>query len=1623
MSEKEQFQQKVLRALQEQNLAVDISDQQNIEEKVLQETESLDNFDDQSESRIKSFAQNIVEKVSSGFENIIRAFGNPVVGSLASFAQSTSLINKDIIIVPTAGTAGSQNTYSQIDFKFGAVNNSYNNLDQNEIKTSLYNWAERASGNTYDTPILVMGGSWGSTTWAPNAGYGVGVTSWAGAGYVTSQSGFGNLIYFKPASSSIIAALFNNMGIDNDTTVRNLTLTAYNSPTPGTVPTAGISITFGGTGQSGNIIFGGAALNTQTNTVKFSSPFTVSNTTATDTLQIGISAATASTAWVAPGTNGGGNQYLLSTNATTYAKGDLFYQAGTAHSHLIRLPLGVSNTYLFSDGNTPQWTGSIAANTVQINAASGNTQLYPVLNNSNSAGSALSVDVDFYVNPSTNVLQYASGYFYAGLGLSAPQLTSSSAINIIPGIASSQAVQILTATGGTFVDFDTSNRRVGIGITLPVYTLDVVGDINASAGQSYRIGGTLVLNSGNLGTGVTISYLTQLGIVGVGTWSGSAVTGLYGGTGFNSYTVGDLLYAATGTSLGKLAAVTAGQFLVSNGTGAAPQYVAGSGVSVGLATTATNIRVNDAANSTNIHYVPVHNPATSSSGLALSSDTSFFFVPSTDTLSATAITSTLISGPGLAITANNLGGTLTTASQPNVTTMSGLVSIGTITTGVWAGTAITAKYGGIGDFSGTGKSYRILVMGADNSNVTTIDNSTTGYLLINNGYGSAPTFNNTTPSAFTFSSGTLTVNNIAITSGTVSNTPTNATDLVNKSYADSAAGGLDVHASVRATTTAGIAGSYRRASSIANTGVDIGGQIISSVFEILTTSTTGFDVVGTALTTNQRVLVKNGVTGGFGTASDPFIAFSSVTTTGAFGASYVANGIYYVRAVGSATSNWILQRATDTDDNVELTGGTFTFVEEGTTFADTGFVCTVDTTSGGPIGFGATQITFSQFSGAGALSVGQGLAQTGNQVATNFNLAGSTNVLTDLWRGFTVGGTRSGSTGASSYSSLTVTTTTNTSASNTLTANPTGFSLAGGQTNTTLTVAGVSQANTLTGAADGFTLQGGTTARTATVIGGDILLNGGGFGLTLGSQSVLSLNGNTLAIAIGSSNITFQSGVASGSTSATTHNLVQNGQTQFQLSTNATTYTVGDLYYASGTAFTQLTRLAFGTGTGSSVLVRSSTAPVWGTINLASSDFVTGVLGLANGGTNAQAANFTTNGVVIYDGTRLSSATGLTFTAGTGLSVTGSIWSNTNPVPTTSTGAANQVAYYSAATALTSSPTFKFDPTAASGWGVSILVSTTAPSNAVFMVNTNSTMTSGNIVDIDTGGNQRFAIDWKGLTSISGSASGNTTLSVTLGRTILAAPTANYATLNLAASASVNPGAGVTQIGDLWFNGTNLYFRKDATTSQDLLAGTISGSGSADRITKWSSGTALTYSNMLESTAGVGMTITSLNSVGAAGGSTSVLTLQTIAGDDNLTSRYFLRGVSSAGTRYFSIDTAGNLRATTKSFDIPHPTKPGKRLVYGVLEGPEHGVYHRGTVEGKGQLKVELPDYWSLLVGNNYSIHLTGWGNYSLSITDKTDKDFTIEVVGNPLTRKYKSFKADYIVHGSRLDAPLDIEQ
>lgn len=83
------------------------------------------------------------------------------------------------------------------------------------------------------------------------------------------------------------------------------------------------------------------------------------------------------------------------------------------------------------------------------------------------------------------------------------------------------------------------------------------------------------------------------------------------------------------------------------------------------------------------------------------------------------------------------------------------------------------------------------------------------------------------------------------------------------------------------------------------------------------------------------------------------------------------NGIYV-----TATGAWT--RAVDANTWAELVSA-FVFVSQGTTQADTGWVCTVD--AGGALG--TTPVTFVQFSSAGIVLAGAGLTKTGNTLSVN----------------------------------------------------------------------------------------------------------------------------------------------------------------------------------------------------------------------------------------------------------------------------------------------------------------------------------------------------------------------------------------------------------------------------------------------------------------------------------------------------------------------------------------------------------------------------------------------------------------------------------------------------------------
>ena len=120
-----------------------------------------------------------------------------------------------------------------------------------------------------------------------------------------------------------------------------------------------------------------------------------------------------------------------------------------------------------------------------------------------------------------------------------------------------------------------------------------------------------------------------------------------------------------------------------------------------------------------------------------------------------------------------------------------------------------------------------------------------------------------------------------------------------------------------------------------------------------------------------------------------------------------------------------------------------------------------------------------------------------------------------------------------------------------------------------------------------------------------------------------------------------------------------------------------------------------------------------------------------------------------------------------------------------------------------------------------------------------------------------------------------------------------------------------------------------------------------------------------------------------------------------------------------NLTVSGLLTATTKSFTIDHPTKEGKKLRYGSLEGPENGVYVRGKLTGTNV--IELPEYWTKLVHeDSITVQLTANGKFQ--------KLYVKDIVGNKVTIGNASWLSNntncfYIVYGERKDVDkLEVE-
>lgn len=170
--------------------------------------------------------------------------------------------------------------------------------------------------------------------------------------------------------------------------------------------------------------------------------------------------------------------------------------------------------------------------------------------------------------------------------------------------------------------------------------------------------------------------------------------------------------------------------------------------------------------------------------------------------------------------------------------------------------------------------------------------------------------------------------------------PTNPQDAATKSYVDTVAQGLNIHDPVKAGTTATLA-------SIT------GGTV---------TYNNGTAGVGATLTLQNALTILDG----YSVQSGDRLMIKNEATS-------ANNGIYTIDGTFK-----ILTRAVDCDTPAELNGGDFFFVQNGTVLDNTGWVIVDPVTT-----IGTTPVVFSQFSGAGTYTAGNGLTLTGNVFSVN----------------------------------------------------------------------------------------------------------------------------------------------------------------------------------------------------------------------------------------------------------------------------------------------------------------------------------------------------------------------------------------------------------------------------------------------------------------------------------------------------------------------------------------------------------------------------------------------------------------------------------------------------------------
>jgi autotransporter family porin len=1147
------------------------------------------------------------------------------------------------------------------------------------------------------------------------------------------------------------------------------------------------------------------------------------------------------------------------------------------------------------------------------------------------------------------------------------------------GISFVSATGLLTAT--TFSGTATSAAQVNTeAVTATRYIVGTVlntasGSTQLSTGSGITIGnnvltattfqGSLTGTASTSTTAVNLNTYTLSGtmyLTGQTSSTGGVGTSQFVGSGISFVSATGLLtattFSGTATSAAQVntEAVTATRYLVGtalNTASGSTQLSTGSGITIGnnvlTATTFQGSLSGTASTSTT---------AVNLNTYALSG--TMYLTGQAASGGAVGSSQLVASGLSFASSTGTLGATFYTGSGIQ---LSGIVTSLAASTGISVNSATGAvTVTNTGVISLTGTANQVLVAGGSGS-------ATSGNITLTLPQSIAST------SSPSFADVTLTTGSNS-TLATVGSQPTS---MVNKQYVDNLAAGLDIHESMRVLQQPVLSANYvqtEAAGSAATSAYLIStSQVALPAIDGITISATG---------ASQRVLVVGGFNGTASIAgTTPFTPANS----------FIGNGSYFVVALGGlGTSNWILRRTTDADDNVELTGGTFTFIEEGTSYSDSGWVCSNDTLNLGSIQFGSTAITFTQFTGGGAIGVGQGLTKVGNTVATKVNLFSTGTASGTGFTQFNIGG--AGSAGVADtgyYPTFTVRTSGTVAGTAVLTLNSDGFSLVGStSSNRTITVTGSDI--TLTGGGNTLTLTGSISLPSPTQYGiaygssatAVAFLTAGGTGASvltqtlnnnpvyLGQSQLVVGGATTAGIATSAAQVNTDAvtatrylvgtvlNTASGSTQLSTGSGITIGNnvltaTTFQgsLSGTASTATTAlnlNTYTLSGTMY--LTGQTSSTGgVGASQFVASGISFVSSTGLLTATTF---------SGTATSAAQVNTDAVTATRylvGTVLNTASGSTqLSTGSGITIgdnritATTFQGSLSGTASTSTTAINLNTYSLSGTMYLTGQTSSTGGVGASQFvasGISFVSSTGLLTATTF----SGTATSAAQVNTDAVTATRYLVGTV-LNTASGSTQLSTGSGITIGNNVLTATTFQG---SLSGTASTST--------------TALNVNTDAVTATRYLVGTVLNTASGSTQLSTGSGitignnvlTATTFQGSLSGTASTSTTAINLNTYSLSG--TMYLTGQTSSSGGVGTSQFVASGISF-------VSSTGLLTATTFSGTATSAAQVNTDAVTATR-------YLVGTVLNTASGSTQLSTGSGITIGNNVLTATTFQGSLS----------------------------------------------